>query len=192
MTVKIIWKTEPLKEEGCHCLKASAVYICHYWTFYLKQNGKYTVNKRGTDPDELCEGVVDVGSAWHEETTARAEIMEEEQLLILWSRQRRLFNDFRYPYYVQVQPARNSGIHSRELFSHHAADHLSATDYWKKTLTDWKKRQTGLVCPGSWKAGHIVSLQDCEDVSYSFPPKKTKIHYVGVNMSFDFCNDLEW
>lgn len=49
--------------------------------------------KRGTDktsghhsyPDELGERVVDVGSTWHEETTARAEIMEEEQLLILWS-----------------------------------------------------------------------------------------------------------
>lgn len=35
--------------------------------------------------DELCEGVVDVSSAWQEEAAARAEIMEEEQLLILWS-----------------------------------------------------------------------------------------------------------
>lgn len=34
-------------------------------------------------PDELGECVVDEGSTWHEETTARAEIMEEEQLLIL-------------------------------------------------------------------------------------------------------------
>lgn len=35
-------------------------------------------------PDELCKSVVDVGTAWHEETAARAQIVEKEQLLILW------------------------------------------------------------------------------------------------------------
>lgn len=34
-------------------------------------------------PDEFCEGVVDVRSSGHKETTAGAQIMEEEQLLIL-------------------------------------------------------------------------------------------------------------
>lgn len=34
-----------------------------------------------------------------------------------------------------------------------------------------KNRQTGLVCPGSWKAA------DCEDASYSFRPKK-KLKYM--------------
>lgn len=36
-----------------------------------------------TYPDELCECVVEVGTTWHKETTPRAEIVEEEQLLIL-------------------------------------------------------------------------------------------------------------
>lgn len=58
--------------------------------------GEYVVNKNRQGsafshhsyPDELCECVVDVGSAWHEETTAGTQIMEEEQLLILWSREK--------------------------------------------------------------------------------------------------------
>lgn len=34
-------------------------------------------------PDELCQGVVDVRSSGHKEATAGAQIVEEEQLLVL-------------------------------------------------------------------------------------------------------------
>lgn len=34
-------------------------------------------------PDELCQGVVDVRSSGQEETTAGAQLVEEEQLLVL-------------------------------------------------------------------------------------------------------------
>jgi len=45
------------------------------------------VRKRPSSyPEELGECVVDVGSAWHEEATTGAEVVEEEQLLILRSR----------------------------------------------------------------------------------------------------------
>lgn len=110
-----------------------------------------------TYPDELGECVVDVGAAWHEETTAGAEIVEEEQLLILRSRQRRLFNDFTYPYYLQVQPARSSSIHSRELSNHHTADQLSATDREKK------KKRDRQVC-GAPAAGKQDKLFPCKTV----------------------------
>lgn len=37
----------------------------------------------GPYPDELCQGVVDEGSAGQKEAAARAQLMEEEQLLVL-------------------------------------------------------------------------------------------------------------
>lgn len=113
-------------------MRASKAYICKKIKIilYLNWNKSRLVDSY---PDEVGECVVDVGSPWHEETTARAEIMEKEQLLILWSRQIRLFffNDFTYPY-LQVQPASSSFMHSRVLSSLHTADYLSATHSWKK------------------------------------------------------------
>lgn len=58
-------------------------------------------NNSTSYPDELCESVVDVGTAWHEEAAARAQIVEEEQLLILWHQHMRR-ND------QQVRPAAKS------------------------------------------------------------------------------------
>lgn len=39
-------------------------------------------------PDEVSESVVDVGTTWHEKATAWTQVVEEEQLLVLWNRQK--------------------------------------------------------------------------------------------------------
>lgn len=81
----------------CWCDKTD-IPVAHLCDISLKWEnkphpGEHAVNQRIQEttqsyPDELCECVVDVGTAWHEETTAGAQIVEEEQLLILWSQQR--------------------------------------------------------------------------------------------------------
>lgn len=44
-------------------------------------------------PDEVSESVVDVGTTWHEKATAWTQVVEEEQLLVLWNRQKVVENE---------------------------------------------------------------------------------------------------